>query len=322
MKTDKTPTTEKRQHAPEDIQRLLQTAVNAAVRAGREVMDVYRREYTVTEKDDNSPLTEADTRSDREILRVLKTDTPDVAVLSEEGAHLPWEERRRWTRFWLVDPLDGTKEFIKHNDEFTVNVALMVGAEHGGGLLGDAVAATAAPLLGVVYLPALRTLYAGIVGVGAWRIIHDPADAPPAVTVLRKDGTALPDPVLRADRPLTIVASRSHMSPATELFVQDRRREHPDLALVSSGSSLKICRVAEGSADEYPRFAPTMEWDTAAGDAVARAAGCEVLRWRDRDDDGADSNESTVAGPRGPLEYNKEDLHNPWFLVRRETTYT
>ncbi len=289
--------------SPEDSYRLLQVAVNAAIAAGREVMDVYRREYTVTEKDDRSPLTEADTRSHRTILRYLATDTPDLPVLSEEGAHLPYAERRRWGSYWLVDPLDGTKEFIKHNDEFTVNIAMIA----PGSITGEE-RVGAAPLLGVVYLPAMEALYAGIRGVGAWRLPCGTEGSAPTVEQIQTDGVTLPDPELIEKRPWTVVASRSHMSPPTEAFIRERQEEYPDLDLISSGSSLKICRVAEGAADEYPRFAPTMEWDTAAGDAVARAAGCEVLQWDEK------------TGPAvSQLEYNKEDLHNPWFLVRRET---
>ncbi|TVR66672.1 MAG: 3'(2'),5'-bisphosphate nucleotidase [Spirochaetaceae bacterium] len=281
------------EHDEKELSRLLVTAIEAARHAAAEVMDVYQRDFDVTEKSDRSPLTEADTRSHREILRILQANTPDLPILSEEGAQLSWQDRRRWYRYWLVDPLDGTKEFIKHNDEFTVNIALM---ETLPGEQGEDAAVI--PRLGVVLAPALHRLYAGIVGGMAYRA--------------SESGTArvsLPDEALTAGRPYTIVASRSHMSPETEAFIGERRGIFPDLKLVSSGSSLKICRVAEGSADEYPRFAPTMEWDTAAGDAVARASGCEVLRW----------NPGAGGGPAGSLLYNKEDLHNPWFLVRRKT---
>lgn len=259
-------------------------------------MDVYARPYNVAEKEDRSPLTEADTRSHERIESILPIATPEIPVLSEEGVHLPYEERASWKTFWMVDPLDGTKEFIKHNDEFTVNIALMTRTEGGA----------VAPVLGVVYAPALETIFAGIVGHGAWRMKHVPAEEPPSVEELRQHGTPLPDAAARTGRPYTIVASRSHMSPETATFIEERRRDYPDMELISAGSSLKICRVAEGTADEYPRFAPTMEWDTAAGDAVARAAGCEVLRWNDG-----------TRAPDGSLQYNKQDLHNPWFLVRR-----
>ena len=273
------------------LSELLTIAVDASLAAGREVMDVYRREYTVTEKDDRSPLTEADTRSHQVIARRLEKYTPEIPVLSEEGAHMPWHDRRSWGAYWIVDPLDGTKEFIRQNGEFTVNIALMV--------------AEGTPALGVVYAPALGSLYTGIVGEGAYRYDRVPVgSAGPG-----SERIMLPQESMIRARPHTVVASRSHMSPETEAFVAERRREHPDLVQISSGSSLKICRVAEGSADEYPRFAPTMEWDTAAGDAVARAAGCEVLQW--------DAGGPAGGGPAGPLRYNKEDLHNPWFLVRR-----
>lgn len=276
-----------------DLTTLLGAALAATVAGGREVMAVYRREYTVTEKEDRSPLTEADTRSHHAIMAHLSAATPEIPVLSEEGAQLPHAERTRWERFWLVDPLDGTKEFIKHNDEFTVNVALV---ERG------------VPVLGVVYTPALGRLYLGVQGIGAWWVPQDPEDSAPEMDGQGEvtGATALPDAALQALRPYTVVASRSHMSPETAAFVEQRRREYPDLELTSAGSSLKICRVAEGSADEYPRFAPTMEWDTAAGDAVARAAGCEVVRW-----------DAAAGAPDGTLQYNKQDLHNPWFLVRR-----
>jgi 3'(2'), 5'-bisphosphate nucleotidase len=270
---------------------LLNIALAAAVKAGREVMDVYGRMYSVAEKDDRSPLTEADTRSHEVIEHALSDATPEIPILSEEGVHFDHGERSRWDRFWLVDPLDGTKEFIKHNDEFTVNIALVSGTT---------------PLLGVVYAPALQALYAGIWGVGAWRVPQDHTVEAATIEKLQYLGVPLPEAAARADRPWTIVASRSHMSSETTEFVENRRREHPDLHLVSAGSSLKICRVAEGSADEYPRFAPTMEWDTAAGDAVARAAGCSVMQWN-----------VEMGRPGAALFYNKKDLHNPWFLVHR-----
>ena len=263
------------------MESLLQHAVQAALEAGKEIMRIYldpKQDFGIEKKADNSPLTLADKAAHNCIVRHLcQTGIP---ILSEEGAHLPYEERRNWNRLWVVDPLDGTKEFIKKNGEFTVNIALVeVGT----------------PILGVIYVPATGVLYSGIVGEGAWKSPQPPLGGgqKPVTQKLPMKGTG------RAES-FTIVASRSHLTPETEDFIEDLRRKYDKIQLVSSGSSLKICLVAEGSADIYPRFAPTMEWDTAAGDAIARAAGREVVD----------------AKTGEPLVYNKSDLHNPWFIVR------
>ncbi|MFN2312536.1 MAG: 3'(2'),5'-bisphosphate nucleotidase CysQ [Spirochaetia bacterium] len=302
---------------PELLKSYLDLSLRAAVAAGFEILDVYAKDFEVDFKADDTPLTEADRRAHTVISRMLAAPgSPagaDAApagagagqgaagsgaapaalpILSEEAAHQPFAERAEWGAFWLVDPLDGTKEFVKRNGEFTVNIALVENGE---------------PIMGVVYAPHLGELYWGGVGLGAFKLrnnspsrFHVMADS----ATLTKHGTALPDPAAgrtrsNGQRPFTVVASRSHMSPETEAFVQEQRAAHPELQLVSAGSALKLCLVAEGSADLYPRFAPTMEWDTGAGHAVAAAAGCSVDEY-----------------PAGtPLRYNKENLVNPWFLV-------
>jgi len=261
---------------------LLRAAVPAALEAGKAVIEIYAHpdaEWEVEKKADNSPLTLADRTSHAIILRHLAaTGCP---VLSEEGAHLPFAERRAWKQLWVVDPLDGTKEFLKRNGEFTVNIAFV---EDG------------VPVAGVIYVPATFTLYFGVTGFGAFKV-GDVTAFHNEVELIRG---AQRLPVERAaDADYVVVASRSHLSPETEEFIDHLRRRHPALRCISAGSSLKLCRVAEGSAQFYPRFAPTMEWDTAAGDAIVRASGGEVL-------DAADSL---------PLRYNKEDLHNPWFVA-------
>ena len=277
---------------------LLRTALLASLEAGEEIMHIYtdpKQDFGIEKKADNSPLTLADKASHQVIMRHLLTT--DIPVLSEEGQHLPYEQRETWERLWVVDPLDGTKEFIKKNGEFTVNVALV---EHGS------------PVMGVVYVPATRMLYYGIVGEGAWKcVVPTLSDGLPAPENLADflslcgqseqespfGGIALP--VEGEHDVFTIVASRSHMSSETQAYIQEMEQLHGWVKTVSSGSSIKICLVAEGVADAYPRYAPTMEWDTAAGDAVARAAGKVV----------------TSAETGKPLVYNKPDLHNPWFLV-------
>lgn len=244
-----------------------------ARQAGAAILEVYQREFSVQEKDDRSPLTEADRRSNELILAALQQLFPDIPCLSEETKARDFSERQHWTRCWIIDPLDGTKEFIKKNGEFTVNIALV---ESGH------------PVLGVVYQPWGDVLYQADAVHGASKSV----------------GGAAPERLAGGRHYLDldtvrVVASRSHMTPETEAFVDDLRRTGRTVEFTSSGSSLKICRVAEGSADVYPRYAPTMEWDTAAAHAVAIHAGRRVTHWK--------SGEA--------LRYNKPDLLNPWFLV-------
>lgn len=268
-----------------DSTALLHVATEAALAAGAQIQSVYESaDFNVEIKGDGSPLTRADRLAHQTITKFLTAT--ELPILSEEGKSISYDERRAWSRFWLVDPLDGTKEFLKRNDEFTVNIALI---EDG------------APVLGVVYAPACRILYAGTVGKHAIVARDVPPDAARAADAL---GTGLKLPSFAGERPYRVVGSRSHSSPETERYVETLRKEHPNLELVSMGSSFKLCMVAEGSADQYPRFAPTMEWDTAAAQAIVLAAGKEVLRV------------GPTGDPEGPVVYNKPDLLNPWFLVR------
>jgi len=269
---------------------LLAAAVDAALAAGREILAVYGGPIAVELKDDRSPLTEADRRAHRAIAAAL-SDT-GLPLLSEEGRALPAAERRAWERYWLVDPLDGTKEFVRRNGEFTVNIALMERTGEPAGTAG-----VADPIGGVVYAPVKDLLYFAWRGGGAWR---DERASAPRTSLADRVGASRRLPLAVERAAYTVVASRSHMSPETEEFIRAAEREHGRVELASLGSALKICLVAEGSADAYPRFAPTMEWDTAAGHAIALEAG------------------RTLVDPRDgrPLRYNKEDLVNPWFLVR------
>lgn len=232
-------------------------------------MEIYDRGGEVTLKADNSPLTEADLASHHIIVERLTALDPSIPILSEEAASIPYETRKGWTRFWLVDPLDGTKEFVSRTGEFTVNIALV---ENG------------VPTLGVVGTPPLGLTYIGD-SAGAYRI---DADGKKPIHCRTYSGG-----------PVSVVASRSHAGPETEAWLDRLRAIYPKVDLVSKGSSLKFCLVAEGSAHVYPRLGPTMEWDIAAAFAVVRAAGGKIT-----DIDGC------------PLAFNKEDLHNPFFLVQ------
>lgn len=261
----------------------LRVAVPAAISAGKEIMRIYKKatdEWQVSEKQDHSPLTAADLKSNEVIMSyLLPTGIP---VISEETACESYEDRKNYEQVWIVDPLDGTQEFIKRNGEFTVNIALVKSGE---------------PVAGVIYIPTTQTLYFGVRGFGAFRL-GDITVAKDEVSMVR---AAVRLPLLDYQPPVfTVVASRSHLSVETEEYIDALRSVYPDLTLISAGSSLKICKVVDGSANIYPRLAPTMEWDTAAGDAIARAAGCEVYD----------------AETHAPLVYNKEDLHNPNFVVK------
>ncbi|MEZ7945813.1 MAG: 3'(2'),5'-bisphosphate nucleotidase CysQ [Flavobacteriaceae bacterium] len=262
------------------IKQLLNTAIIAALQAGNAILEIYHSgEFDIEIKGDNSPLTKADTASHNVIMSYLtKTDIP---VLSEEGRDISYQERKGWKQLWIVDPIDGTKEFIKRNGEFTVNIALIKDQ---------------CPLIGVIFVPVTGVLYFSSKEIGAFKISVNLDDYD--IKALLSKGKKLP--LQREDNTFTIVASRSHMSAETEDYVQQMRDIHGEVHLISKGSSLKLCMVAEGTADCYPRFAPTMEWDTAAGQAICEHAGFEVIDW----------------GTKKNMLYNREELLNNWFFVK------
>jgi len=240
-----------------------------AAEASARILEIYATAFGVTAKEDNSPLTAADLAAHHAIVAGLQRLTPDIPILSEESASVPFAERSRWRRFWLVDPLDGTKEFIQRNGQFTVNIALI--EEHE-------------PVLGVVRVPVTGLCYFAARGYGAFR--EEPGQPPRPITVKP----------LPADGPVRVVGSRSHGGPGLQQFVAALGAHE----LVTIGSSLKFCRVAEGAADVYPRLGPTSEWDTAAAQAIVEAAGGRVV--------------SAETGE--PLRYNtRESLLNPQFIV-------
>ncbi len=246
-----------------------QQIVKIAQQAGERILEVYHSpDFNVETKADNSPLTRADLASHEHIVRSLNALTPDIPVLSEEAKDIPYQERSRWTRFWLVDPLDGTKEFIKRNGEFTVNIALIEGGE---------------PVLGVVHTPVLGVTYYASKGAGAFKLEHGKRQALTAKSEVTDT--------------LNVVASRSHAGPETQDLL-DKLANDYKVNIVSKGSALKLCLVAEGAAHFYPRLGPTMEWDTAAAQCVAEQADATV---------------TNVTGER--LKYNKENLLNPFFIV-------
>jgi len=258
-------------------QKLLELAKKAALNGGRAILDIYKTaDFGVEMKSDNSPLTKADQAAHNAIVDLLRTT--NIPILSEEGKEIVYADRSNWNQFWMIDPLDGTKEFIKRNGEFTVNIALI---EKGK------------PVLGIVYTPVLDKLfYGGTALNGSWLEVNNE----PKQLSSRSDETL---DSLKGTFNVRIVASRSHRNQDTDDFINSCN--HPEI--VSMGSSLKFLVVAEGKADIYPRFAPTMEWDTAAADGVLRGLGyktCQVER-----------NQPT----NKPLVYNKENLLNPYFIL-------
>lgn len=261
------------------MQELLKTSIEAALEAGKAILEIYRSgDFDVEIKGDNSPLTKADIASHNKIVSYLeKTGIP---ILSEEGKNISYEERKSWKQLWIVDPIDGTKEFIKRNGEFTVNIALIENQR---------------PQIGVIYVPATGELYFSTKDEGAFKTQLSEEEF--AVEEAMSNANKLP--LSQENRPFTVVASRSHMSVETEKYVEEMREKHGTVNLISKGSSLKLCMVAEGQADCYPRFAPTMEWDTAAGQAICEHAGFNVLDWK----------------TKATMLYNRKELLNNWFLV-------
>ena len=257
---------------------LLKIAINASIKGGEAIMEVYNSDFEVEKKADDSPLTLADKNCNKVIeTHLLKTGVP---ILSEEGKEISYEERKKWEYSWLVDPLDGTKEFVKRNGEFTVNIAMI----HEG-----------TPIMGVIYVPVQKTLYFAMDGLGSYKVSRD------FIIDNIDDLVCISNrlPISYNRDKYVIVGSRSHMSVETKLFFEKKKKEYGDIEVLSIGSSLKLCMVAEGKADVYVRYAPTMEWDTGAGHAIAKFAGFSVKQYNSSDD----------------VVYNKENLLNPWFLV-------
>ncbi len=258
---------------------LLKTAIIAALEAAKGILKIYHSDdFEIQLKSDDSPITKADFVSHQVIESYLKPT--NIPILSEEGKDISFDERKDWSQLWIVDPIDGTKEFIKRNGEFTVNIALIENQK---------------PKIGVVYAPILGELYFSFNELGSFKVSVDLID----FDVNNLIDSALKLPLNRESKTYTIVASRSHLSDETIDFIEEKKKEKGDIHLISKGSSLKLCLVAEGSADCYPRFAPTMEWDTAAGQAICEHAGFRVIDWKTKKD----------------LLYNRPKLLNNWFIV-------
>ena len=266
---------------------LLPCAFNAAVRAGAEIMKVYQSSegYDISVKNDNTPLTIADRLAHNKIKEVLGSTR--IPILSEEGREMLYDERKNWDMFWLVDPLDGTIEFIKGNNEFTVNIALMsenvcIGA--------------------VVYVPYLGKAYFAEQGCGAMLLenIQPDENADYTNEDIRSKAQMLPLTKVPHDK-FRIAVSRSHQTAETAKYIEKMRKIHPDIEVIEQGSSYKFCLMAEGAIDYYPRTTTTYEWDTAAAELILVESGGFVLSLPDH----------------RPLRYNKENLHNPWFECHR-----
>lgn len=264
------------------VNKYLSIAIEASLKAGEIIMDVYNTSFNIELKDDKSPLTEADSRAN-DMINSYLIDTP-FPIISEENKQIPYLERKSWDICWIVDPVDGTKEFIKRNGEFTVNIALVKKGK---------------PILGVIYVPASKTLYFANVNENK---AHKSNLTSHDSSIEKVRSCALELKPKKDNSEIQVVGSRSHMSSETMDFVNELKKSGKDVTIVSKGSSLKFCLVAEGNADVYPRFAPTMEWDTAAGQAICNAVGVDVI------------SEAT----NQTLLYNKNNLLNPWFIVNKK----
>jgi len=248
--------------------------INIAIKAGDEILKIYKKDYKIeTKTDENnfeSPLTEADLISNKIITDFLKEKYPQIPIISEENKEIPYEERKNWNKFWLIDPIDGTKGFIKKNGEFTVNIALIKDNK---------------PSLGVVYLPVKNETYY--------------SDGEKSYKIENNETKEIH--VKEPENNIIVVGSKSHMNEETQEYINQLKQKYENIEFISTGSSIKLCLVAEGKADFYPRLGPTMEWDIGAAHAVVKTAGGKVLQHNKEEE----------------LKYNKEDLHNPYFIVKK-----
>lgn len=261
---------------------LLIIALEAAFSAGEAIMKIYNTNFDITYKNDLSPLTLADTTADKIIHKYLAAT--GIPIISEESASEDYARRQFWKMLWMVDPLDGTKEFVRRSDEFTVNIALILEQK---------------PVLGVVYAPATGVLYFGMSLLGSFHTRIDLIADQPVLSAADVIAGSKKLPLFSDKQQFVIQASRSQLNTATQRYIEKQKKLHPHLLIVTRGSSLKLCAVADGSCQVYPRFGPTMEWDTAAGHAIIEQTGGKV-----------------VEAKKGiPLSYNKKSLLNPDFLA-------
>jgi len=264
------------------MNQFLAIAIKASLEAGKEILKVYNSNFSFENKKDNSPLTIAD-KNAHNIINKHLSKTP-FHILSEEGKHASYEERKTWKTLWIVDPLDGTKEFINRNDEFTVNIALV---ENG------------IPIMGIIYIPVSGTLYYSCKECGAFKIENLYLNLNFSLDEIIKKSKGLP--LNNSERLYTVMVSRSHLSEETKGYLQNLKYKHNEIHTIRIGSSIKFCIIAEGLADEYPRNAPTMEWDTAAGHAILNSAGFGIF----------------LKNNKKEITYNKADLLNPYFIVKK-----
>lgn len=262
------------------MKEIYKTAIKAAIEGGKRIMEIYDKEdFQIEMKSDDSPLTIADNQANDTINSFLVPT--DIPIISEENKQLDFAERKNWNKCWIVDPLDGTKEFIKRNGEFTVNIALIENQK---------------PVFGVIYVPAKKDLYVG--DVESQKSFKTNLLGEKKLNVENLTLTEISPS--KANAKIRVVGSRSHMNKDTLDYIEDiKSKYNKEVEIVSKGSSLKFCLVAEGKADIYPRFAPTMEWDTAAGQAICQAVGLKVI----------DRKTGTL------MRYNRENLLNNYFLV-------
>jgi 3'(2'), 5'-bisphosphate nucleotidase len=268
-----------------DYSALLQLAVHAAVKAGEEILAIYRNDFDVEWKPDNTPVTAADKAASQRIIQILSA--AGFPIISEEESIAPYETRKHWEYFWLVDPLDGTKEFIKRNGEFATNIALIKGTE---------------PVIGVIYAPVWNCLYFAASGQGSFKAqaIAAPGDDIASWFNNINLGTEKL-PLQKAPATYTVVASRSHLSRDIYQYIRQLENRYGAVDIINAGSSIKQCWVAEGRAHEYPRYGTTMEWDTAAGQCILEETGKKLL--------------DLETGL--PMRYNKFSMENHFFVARQ-----